>query len=59
VTAPVDHFRNQADDCKRLAGRALKPVDKAFWLRLAAYWLELGEKGRRNGQTDGCQSQQS
>jgi hypothetical protein len=49
VTAPIDHFRNQAEDCKRLAARALKPVDKAFWLRLAAYWLELGEQARRKG----------
>jgi hypothetical protein len=49
VTTTDDHFRDQAEDCKRLSARALKAVDKAFWLRLAAYWVELAEKARPKG----------
>ncbi len=28
----------------RMAFKAPKAVDKAFWLRFAAYWLELRDK---------------
>jgi len=30
----------------RMAFGAPKAVDKAFWLRFAAYWLELGDQAR-------------
>ena len=53
LSAPIGR-RAEPTVSKRLAARALKPVDKAFWLRLAAYWLELGEKARRKGRTDEC-----
>jgi hypothetical protein len=49
VTTTDDHFCDQAEDCKRLSARALKAIDKAFWLRLAAYWLEVAEKTRPKG----------
>ena len=37
----AEQFHDQAEDCRRLSAKALKPVDKAFWLRLSDYWLEL------------------
>jgi hypothetical protein len=38
-----DEFRKQAEECRQLAGTAIKPVDKAFWLRLAEDWLKLAQ----------------
>jgi hypothetical protein len=37
-------FRKQAEECRQLAGIALKQSDKAFWLRLAQDWLKLAQK---------------
>lgn len=39
-------FRDQAEDCRSLAAKAPKAVDKAFWLRLSDYWLELGDEDK-------------
>jgi hypothetical protein len=39
-------FRDQAEDCRSLADKAPKAVDKAFWLRLSSYWLELGDEAK-------------
>lgn len=44
VTADADQFRKQAEECRQLAGTALKAVDKAFWLRLAEDWLKLAQE---------------
>lgn len=38
-----DEFRKQGEECRQLAGTAIKPVDKAFWLRLAEDWLKLAQ----------------
>jgi hypothetical protein len=46
VTTSDAIFREQAEYCKHLSARAPKAVDKAFWLRLAAYWLELADQNR-------------
>jgi hypothetical protein len=43
-------FRNQADECREQAAKALSPLDKEAWLQVAEEWLKLamsGEKRRR------------
>jgi hypothetical protein len=37
----VEHFRRQADECRRLASVARNASDKAFWLALVARWKAL------------------
>jgi hypothetical protein len=44
----TEQFRDQAEDCRSLAAKAPKAVDKAFWLRLSDYWLELGDEAKRS-----------
>jgi hypothetical protein len=39
-----DEFRKQAEDCRALAARAIKPIEKAFWLRRAEDWLKLAQE---------------
>jgi hypothetical protein len=34
-------LRKQADECRELASRAVSPLDKEAWLRLAEEWLKL------------------
>jgi hypothetical protein len=37
----VEHFRQRADECRRLASVARNASDKAFWLRLVERWQAL------------------
>ncbi|MCK1445864.1 hypothetical protein IVB34_22065 [Bradyrhizobium sp. 2] len=39
----ADHYRFEAEECRRLAEKAIKQWDKEAWLRLAADWLKLAE----------------
>jgi hypothetical protein len=34
-------YRAEADECRRMATKALDPVDRERWLRVASQWLEL------------------
>ena len=34
-------FRKQADDCREQAAKAVNPLDKETWLRIAGEWLEM------------------
>jgi hypothetical protein len=34
-------FRQQAEDCHQQAAKAVSPLDKESWLRVAAEWLKL------------------
>jgi hypothetical protein len=34
-------YRAEADQCRRMATKALDPVDRERWLRVASQWLEL------------------
>jgi hypothetical protein len=43
VNSDADQFRRQAKECRQLTAGALKPVVKAFWLRLAEDWLKLAQ----------------
>jgi hypothetical protein len=39
----ADDFRRQAEECRQMAARAISPIDKASWLRLAEDWLRLAQ----------------
>jgi hypothetical protein len=43
VNSDADQFRKQAKECRQLTAGALKPVVKAFWLRLAEERLKLAQ----------------
>ena len=34
-------FRKQAEECREQAAKAISPVDKEAWLRVAGEWLKL------------------
>ena len=44
----TEQFHDQAEVCRSLATKAPKAMDKAFWLRLSDYWLELGDGAKRS-----------
>ena len=51
---PVDDaakFRKQADESREQAAKAVNPLDKEAWLRIAEEWLKLAisVEGRRQG----------
>ncbi|MEA2914148.1 MAG: hypothetical protein QOJ15_6229 [Bradyrhizobium sp.] len=37
----ADRFRKQAEDCREQAAKAVSPLDKEAWLRVAEEWLKL------------------
>ena len=39
----TERFRQQAEECRREAEKAISPLDKEAWLKLAADWLRLGQ----------------
>jgi hypothetical protein len=39
----ADRFRQEAEECRKLAERARSQMDKEAWLRLAADWIKLAE----------------
>ena len=39
----ADRFRQEAEECRKLAASAVSQLDKEAWLRLAADWIELAE----------------
>jgi hypothetical protein len=36
-----DRFRRQADESRQQAAKAVNPLDKEAWLRVAEEWLKL------------------
>jgi hypothetical protein len=45
-------YRNNAEDCLRMAQTAANDGDRPFWLTLAQSWLRLAERAARgNSQT--------
>jgi hypothetical protein len=50
----AERFRKKAEECRDLAEKAMSPLDKEAWLRLAEDWLKLAreaERGTRFGRT--------
>jgi hypothetical protein len=44
-------YRNNAEDCLRMAQTAVNDGDRPFWLTLAQSWLRLAERATRGGET--------
>jgi hypothetical protein len=46
----IERFRQQAEECRREAEKAISPLDKEAWLKLAADWLRHAQdiEERRN-----------
>jgi hypothetical protein len=42
-------YRNNAEDCLRMAQTAVNDGDRPFWLTLAQSWLRLAEHAARGG----------
>jgi len=42
----VERFRSEAEECHKLAEKALSQADKEAWLRLAADWIKLAENAQ-------------
>jgi hypothetical protein len=40
----VDKFRKQEDECREQAERAINPLDKERWLRLAGDWTKMARE---------------
>jgi len=47
--SPNNIYRNNAQDCLRMAQAAEDERDKPFWLTLAQSWLRLAEHAARRG----------
>jgi hypothetical protein len=41
-------YRNNAEDCLRMAQTAASDGDRPFWLTLAQSWLRLAERAARS-----------
>jgi hypothetical protein len=39
----ADRFRKQAEECRLQAEKAVSPLDKEAWLRVAAEWIKLAQ----------------
>jgi hypothetical protein len=42
-----ERYRKQAEDRRQMAAKAISPLDKEAWLKLAGDWLRLAETGLR------------
>jgi hypothetical protein len=40
----VNRYRKQAEECRREAEKALSPLEKEAWLRLAGDWIKLAQQ---------------
>ena len=41
VPDDADRYRKQADECREQAAKAVSPLNKEAWLRVAEEWLKL------------------
>jgi hypothetical protein len=46
----ANRFRKEAEVCREQAAKAISPLDKEEWLRIAAEWIKLAQdaEGRRS-----------
>jgi hypothetical protein len=52
----ADQYRQEAEECRKLAESAVSEPDKEAWLRLAADWIKLAEALSRSAGTVGKRS---
>jgi hypothetical protein len=43
----ADQYRQEAEECRKLAESAVSQPDKEAWLRLAADWVKLAESAEQ------------
>lgn len=43
MMSDANKYRCEAEECRRNAESALRPIDRDAWLRLAADWAKLAE----------------
>jgi hypothetical protein len=43
-----DGYRKQADECRQQAEKAISPLDKEAWLRVAEEWLKLAQSNEES-----------
>jgi hypothetical protein len=43
----ITRFRTQAKECLQLAERAINPLDKEAWLRLAGEWIRMAQEAEQ------------
>jgi hypothetical protein len=44
----ANRYRREAEECRRNAQSALRPIDREAWLRLAGDWERLAEGAELN-----------
>ena len=44
----ANRYRREAEECRQNAEKAMRPVDREAWLRLAADWAKLAAGGELN-----------
>jgi hypothetical protein len=44
----ADEYRKNADDCREQAAKALSPLHKERWLKLAEEWLKLAKSAEES-----------
>jgi hypothetical protein len=44
----ANRYRREAEECRRNAEKAMRPVDREAWLRLAADWAKLAADAKLN-----------
>ena len=43
----LQKYRQQAEECRKMAEKVFRPLDKEAWLELAADWLRLAQMAER------------
>jgi hypothetical protein len=49
-----ERYRKEAEDCRQMAARAISPLHREAWLKLAGDWLRLAD--HRIGQKNPAES---
>ena len=47
MVSRADEVRKDADECRQQAERAINPLDKERWLKIAEHWPTDGARGGR------------
>ena len=45
----TDEYRENANECERMARACRNPADKALWLQMAQDWLRMTQTSRTQG----------
>jgi hypothetical protein len=48
----ANRYRREAEECRQNADKAMRPVDREAWLRLAAEWAELAKSAELGSSFD-------